>query len=51
MNRDLDAIRVPQRAGVDYSKLRFRGSTAIDYAKQTGDDELLGVLKHKERAL
>jgi tetratricopeptide (TPR) repeat protein len=51
MNRDLGAIRVLQRAGVDYSKLRFRGSTAIDYAKQMGDDELLGVLKHKERAL
>ncbi len=51
MNGNVEAIRVLQRAGVDYSKLRYRGATAIDYAKQTGDEELLNVLQHKERAL
>jgi len=48
---NLDAIRVLQRAGVDYSKLRFRGATAIDYAKQSGDDALLNALTAKDRSL
>jgi tetratricopeptide (TPR) repeat protein len=51
MSGDIEAIRMLQRAGVDYSKLRHQGATAIDYAKQMGDEELLKALKHKERAL
>ena len=42
---DVAAIRVLRRAGVDYSKLSYRGATAYEYAKQVGDKELLEALK------
>jgi tetratricopeptide (TPR) repeat protein len=45
------AIGVLQRAGVDYSKLRYRGSTALDFARQNGDDALLDALQPKGRTL
>ena len=51
MDDDVDGIRAMQRAGVDYSKLSFRGVTALDYAKQTGNDELLEVLTRKAHTL
>jgi ankyrin repeat protein len=48
---NVEAIRMLQRAGVNYSKLRYQGATAIDFAKQMGDQELLNALRHKERTL
>lgn len=51
LESDTDAVRVMQRAGVDYSKLRYHGFTAIEYAKRIGDEELLAVLQPKELAL
>ncbi len=45
------AIGVLQRAGVDYSKLRYRGSTALDFARQSGDDALLDALNKKGHTL
>lgn len=47
LTRDLDAIRLMQRAGVDYTRLRFQGSTAIDHARGQGDTKLLQVLDPK----
>ncbi len=47
----VDAIRVLQQFGVDYSKLRYRGATALDMAKQSGNLELLEVLGQESRAL
>ncbi|HLJ37222.1 MAG TPA: hypothetical protein VKT54_02315, partial [Steroidobacteraceae bacterium] len=44
MEGNLDEIRLMQHSGVDYSRLRFRGATALDYAKQSGNKELLNVL-------
>jgi ankyrin repeat protein len=44
-------IRVLKRAGVNYSKLRYRGATALDFAKQTGNDALLQELADNESAL
>lgn len=44
LTRDLEGIRLMQRAGVDYAKLRFRGSTAIDHARERGDEKLLQLL-------
>jgi hypothetical protein len=41
---DGDAIRMLQRSGVDYSKLRFRGTTAAEFARQSGNSKLIGVL-------
>ena len=40
-----------QRHGVDYSKLKYQGATAFDYAKQLGQQDLLRVLQPKELAL
>ncbi|WP_116809429.1 ankyrin repeat domain-containing protein [Steroidobacter cummioxidans] len=51
MEGNLDAIRLMQRLGVDYSKLKYQGVSAIDYAKQTNDNELLKALQPKELAL
>jgi tetratricopeptide (TPR) repeat protein len=51
LERDVAAIGVMQRAGVDYSKVRYRGATALDFAKQIGDDALLKVLTPKENKL
>jgi tetratricopeptide (TPR) repeat protein len=44
MEDNLDGIRLMQQFGVDYTKLRFRGATAIDFAKQSGDSNLLEAL-------
>jgi hypothetical protein len=41
---NVDGVRVMQQFGVDYSKLRFRGMTAIDHAKRVGDRRLLEAL-------
>ena len=38
------AIALLRRAGVDYSKLRYRGATAIDWANEVGDEALLEAL-------
>jgi tetratricopeptide (TPR) repeat protein len=45
------AVGVLQRAGVDYSKLRYRGSSALDLARQTGNDEILDALTPKGHTL
>jgi hypothetical protein len=42
--RDLQGVKLLRRSGVDYSKLKFRGITALDYAKQSGDRELIDAL-------
>lgn len=44
LGRDPDGIRLMQKAGIDYAKLRFQGTTAIDYARSQGDEELLKML-------
>jgi tetratricopeptide (TPR) repeat protein len=44
---DFDSIRVMQRAGVDYAKLRYQNSTAVDHARQQGDKKLLQLLDPK----
>lgn len=44
MDGNLDAVRMLRKAGVDYSTLRFRGATAIEFAQQSGDSALLEAL-------
>jgi tetratricopeptide (TPR) repeat protein len=44
---NIPGIRLMQQFGVDYSKLRYRGATALDYAKQSGNNALLGILNSK----
>jgi tetratricopeptide (TPR) repeat protein len=41
LQENLEAIRLMREFGVDYSKLRFRGATAIDVAKQSGNHALM----------
>jgi hypothetical protein len=50
MEGDIEGIRVMQRAGVDYSKVRYQ-ARPLDFAQQTGTSALLEVLVHKELAL
>ncbi len=40
----MDAVRSLQQAGVDYSKLRYRGATAADFAAASGNKELMDAL-------
>jgi len=51
MEVQVDEIRLLQHSGVDYTKLHFRGATALDYARQSGNKELLNVLAGKGEAL
>jgi tetratricopeptide (TPR) repeat protein len=51
MTRDFESIRLMQRAGVDYAKLRYQGTTAVEHAQKTGDAELLKLLKSKAGAV
>jgi tetratricopeptide (TPR) repeat protein len=51
MEGNVDEIRLMQRSGVDYSKLRFRGATALEYARQMGNKELLDALGAKGTTL
>jgi tetratricopeptide (TPR) repeat protein len=47
ITRDLDGIRMMQRAGVDYARLRYQDTTAVDHARQQGDTKLLQLLDPK----
>jgi tetratricopeptide (TPR) repeat protein len=47
VSRDFDSIRLMQRSGVDYAKLRYQGTTAIDHARKEGDTKLLRLLDPK----
>ena len=51
MDANVEEIRLMQRAGVDYSKLRFRGATALDFAKQSGNKQLIDLLGRKGETL
>ena len=44
IDRNLAAIAFLRRAGVDYSKLRYRGATVVDLIKDSGDFVLLEAL-------
>ncbi|HEX2547304.1 MAG TPA: hypothetical protein VHL79_20645 [Ramlibacter sp.] len=51
LTRDFDSIRVLQRGGVDYTRLRYRGSTAVDHARGQDDQKLLQLLDPKAGSL
>jgi tetratricopeptide (TPR) repeat protein len=44
LSNDIEGVLLMQKAGVDYRKLRFRGATAFDHAKEMGDEKLLRAL-------
>ena len=41
---DFEGIKLMQRSGVDYTKLRVEGMTAIDYVRSMGDRRLIEAL-------
>jgi tetratricopeptide (TPR) repeat protein len=51
MEGNVEAIRLMREYGVDYSKLRYHGATAFDFAKQTGNSALLKALGRNETSL
>lgn len=44
ITRDFESIRILQRAGVDYTKVRYQGMTAVDVARSQGDVKLQRLL-------
>jgi hypothetical protein len=51
MSEDIEGVRMMQKFGVDYSKLRYQGRTAIDEAKRTGNRRMLEALDPKLNSL
>jgi tetratricopeptide (TPR) repeat protein len=48
---NIEGIRLMREFGVDYSKLRYRGATAFDFAKQMGNSAVLEALGHASTTL
>jgi Flp pilus assembly protein TadD len=44
LNGDIAGARLLRRLGVPYSKLRYRGVTALDFAKQQGNQAMIAAL-------
>ena len=51
LSGDAAGVRVLRKLGVQYSKLRYRGVTALDFAKQQGNPAVLAALGGGETAL
>jgi len=51
LNGDIDIVRMMRKSGVNYSKLRFRGATALEIARGMGNPALLDALGGKETDL
>jgi tetratricopeptide (TPR) repeat protein len=51
MEGNVKAVRMLKKAGVNYSKLRFHGVTALQFARQMGYEEMAAVLGPEETAL
>jgi tetratricopeptide (TPR) repeat protein len=47
LSADVDGVRLMQQSGVDYSKVKFGGATALDIAKQIGSLPLITALEEK----
>lgn len=48
---DINGVRLLRKSGVDYSKLKYRGATALQIAKGLGNSALLEALGAKETDL
>jgi ankyrin repeat protein len=51
ISEDIGGVGVMQKFGVDYSKLRYQGTTALDYAKRAGNRKLQEALDPKAHLL
>jgi len=48
---NVESTRLMRRFGADYSKLRYRGVTAFEIARQSGNTAMLAALGHQGTAL
>jgi hypothetical protein len=48
---NLELIQLMKQSGADYGKISYEGATAFDFAKQSGDPELLEALEPTPRTL
>jgi ankyrin repeat protein len=51
MSGNLELVTLMREFGADYAKIIYQGATAYDFAKQTGDAELLQALESTPRTL
>jgi len=51
LSADIDAVRMMRQSGVNYSKLMYRGATALEIAKRIGNSALIDALGGKEAEL
>jgi len=51
LSADADAVRMLRQSGVNYSKITFRGATALEIAKRIGDPALIDALGGKQTDL
>jgi tetratricopeptide (TPR) repeat protein len=51
MSGNIEMIKLLQEYGADYARLSYQGTTAFEFAKQTGDADLSEVLSRKPRTL
>jgi tetratricopeptide (TPR) repeat protein len=51
MSGNLELVKLMRQFGADYGKLAYQGATAFDFAKQTGDADLLQALEPTPRTL
>jgi predicted negative regulator of RcsB-dependent stress response len=51
LSADINGVRLMRQSGVDYSKLRYRGATALEIAKRLGNSALLDAIGAKETDL
>jgi len=51
INGDIPGIRLMQRTGIDYAKLRYQGLTAVEQARRAGRQDLVDILDSKANSL
>jgi ankyrin repeat protein len=51
LDGDVAGVRLMRELGVHYSRLRYRGATALDFAKQQGNEAMLSALGGGNTAL
>lgn len=45
MNQDVKGVAMMKESGIDFAKVKFDGSSAIDYAKRIGNPEIIAIVK------
>jgi hypothetical protein len=44
LNQDVEAIAIMQQNGVNFAKLKFKGISAVEYAKKLNNKEILAIV-------